>query len=789
MNRSTDPLLAPPEPEPIAPATTAAKPNSAPEDSAPNSTANASSATPNAPSAPSNATPHKPLRPATRRRQALWASLLGAGALGALGVALWTRSSPAPSTPPVVLSPSSTSPTSATASATASATKSAASIFGLPESDKPASDLPLFPGLKPGAPGKSSAAATGRADSAGSAQASPSGVLPNSGATPGAGAGGPSALGKPGGSVVPGPVQAAFARAVEAQKAGRVEEAVRDYREVLRLKPDAVEARANLAILFAGQKQPEKAVEQLEAARKLAPRQPAILFQLAQARLQAKRPKEAVEPLQAVVKIDPKNPAPQLLLAQVLTQLGRTGPALQAWERLCALDPKNSGAALAAGAMALEGAKEPERAAKWLRKAVALAPSDAREPLLLGRALMAAKKPKEAAAVLKRGFAQFPQAIELGTLLADARVASNDMSGAIGALREVIKRVPEEEKNGAARGQLHIALARMLAGQKKFAPAQAALSEAAQLLPRDADVRGLSVDVALKAGDWDTATRSLDEMISLDSKRFPARLLVAREAARRKQLAVADAQYARYLAQKRDDAGAVAERAVVLEKMGRTDDADAQWKRAVVLLPDNPLPALQRARALHQARREKQALEAYRFVLQNWSSDPNALLATAELEMKLGQPARATGRWRALIKVRPSFEPAYASLLEASRQVDQMPSALGFLKQQVSRNAERPALYEAVLNVHARLGRAGEGRAWVANISRLYPSARAPRQALAEFARRFPSLAREGAPPAAAPRASPKTTPNDASATPIESPATPAKSGAGDAASTSKSAP
>ncbi len=672
-----------------------------------------------------------PSKPPLKRRQTLWAALLGAGVVGAVGVGLWTHAQQTSNTKAPLLRATLGSGTPAGSS------PSISSLFGATDSSSaPAATAPLFPGLgQLGGSGKGSATTQGKP--------SPFGVP---GRTPGAEA-----------KLSPA-VQAAFASALAAQKAGHIDEAVQHYREVLQLKPNAVEAHANLAVLFAGQKQPERAIVQLEEARKLVPHEPTILFQLAQAQLQAKKPEQAVEPLQAVIKLDPKNATSQLLLAQVLSQLGRPTQALAAWERLCELDPKNSAAALAAGTMALEGTKQPERAIKWLRKAVALPPADPREPLLLGRALMAEHKPQQAAAALKQGFDQFPQTFELGTMLADARVASGDLNGAEGALREVIKRMPESQGKGVPSGQLHIALARMLATQRKFNPAQDELSEASRLLPHEADVKGLSVDMALRAGDWATVQKSLDEMISIDPKRFPARVLVARQAAGRKQLGQAEVQYAKYLAQRSDDTAIMAEHAVVLERLGRTDEADAQWKKAQILLPNSPVPGLQRARALQQAGRDERALDAYRFVLQNWPGDPNALLSAAQLEMKLDQPARAMARWRALIGVRPAFEPAYASLLEAARQVDQLPSALGFLKQQAARSPERGAIYEAVLNVHARIGQAREGRAWVSNMARLFPSARAPKRALAEFARRFPSLARDDIKPAPT-ATTPRTTP------------------------------
>jgi tetratricopeptide (TPR) repeat protein len=548
---------------------------------------------------------------------------------------------------------------------------------------------------------------------------------------------------------VPPLVQQLFAQAVEAQKNKRADEAAEKYRAVLRLKPDVMEARLNLAILFAEQKQWDRAVEQFRIARKSAPRNPAIAFELARALLQARKPAQAVEPLRAVTRLDPKSPAPQLLLAQVLSELKRPRPALEAWERLARMDPKNSSVALAAGAMALEGTKEPARAARWLRRAVALAPADPREPLLLGRALLASKQPKEAAQVLRAGFAQFPKATEIGTMLVDARIAAGDVAGATGALRQVIARVPESQGGGVPAGQLRVSLARLLATQKKWAPALVEMDQAARLLPREADVRGLAVDIALRGAQWDAVGRNLDAMIALDAKRLPARLLVARNFAARKRLDAADEQYEKYLRAKPADAQVVAERAVLLEKMGRPDEADKQWKRAQALLPDNPLPGLQRGRALRDAGRDKAALDAFRYVLQNWPGDPNALFEAARLEVKLGQHARAVARWKALIDRKPDFVPAYALLLESARQADQLPSALGFLKQQAARNPEREPLYEAVLNLHARQNRAREGRAWVANLSRLHPRARAPRRALSTFARRFPSLARDEAPGAA----------------------------------------
>ena len=563
-----------------------------------------------------------------------------------------------------------------------------------------------------------------------------------------------------------------FERAVAAQKAGNTAEALKWYRAVLQKQPQALEARTNMAILFAQNKQPAKAIEQLEAARKLAPENPAINWQMAQLQLGAQQPAKALAPLRAVLKADPKNVPAHVLQAQILTQMKRFSEAYEAWQSVAEMTPKDGQAAFAAGSIALQELKKPKDAEKWLRRANDLPPNNPRAPLALAQALLAQKKAESAARVLAPAAKKYPETIELGTMLSDARAASGDLKGAASALRTVIDKVPK--KSGEPYGQLRWQMGRLLAGQKQWKGAQSELQAAAKELPKNADLRGALAEVALQAGDKKTGIASLKTLLELDPKRVSAHVVLAQVLAQDGDFKSADEQYRKYLQAKPGDAAIVAERAVVLEKLGRTDDALKLWTRAQQLLPDNPLPALQRGRVLRAAKRDKEALQAFRHVLQVKPDEPRALLNAAEIETQSGQYTSAVARWKALIAQEPDYEAAYGNLMESARNdkssAQSLETAANFLKAQLAKNPARPAAYRAILNSYQKAGRGKEGRAFVDNLARLFPKAKAPREALAAYDRQSKNAAPSSTPKSSTPTPAltiapptPKITPGAAS--------------------------
>ena len=194
---------------------------------------------------------------------------------------------------------------------------------------------------------------------------------------------------------------------------------------------------------------------------------------------------------------------------------------------------------------------------------------------------------------------------------------------------------------------------------------------------------------------------------------------------------------------------------------GATDDALKLWTRAQQLLPDNPLPALQRGRVLRAAKRDKEALQAFRQVLQVKPDEPRALLNAAEIETQSGQYTSAVARWKALIAQEPDYEAAYGNLMESARNdrsnQQSLETAANFLKAQLAKNPSRPAAYRAILNSYQKAGRGKEGRAFVDNLARLFPKAKAPREALAAYDRQSKAAAPSSTPKSSTPKSSTPT--------------------------------
>jgi len=532
------------------------------------------------------------------------------------------------------------------------------------------------------------------------------------------------------------PLEAAFNRAVDAQKAGRNEEALSAYRDVLALKPDLVPARVNLALLLLQMKRPSEALPELQAARKLDPKNPSLPWQIAQILVELKRPREAIEPLRTVVALAPKNPQGRAVLAQLLASVGRPAAALEQWKALSALTPDQPDAAFAAGSLAAS-LKRFGEAETFLRRAQKISDkTDSKDPrptLQLARVLADRGKTREAESLLSGGTARFPQVVEMGTLLSDVRLARGDKEGAIRALKNVLPQVPASVQKGQPRGRLYVALGRLLGQSKRWNEAAGALSSASSLLPREPDVHALWGEALLQSGDKKGAAAQLGRALQLAPSRNDLRLPLARTLTATGQLPQATIEYSKLLQMQPNNPGWLAEQAEVLERRKKYEAALSNWRRIERALPENPLPILQSARLLRGLKRDRESLSKFRQTLQLTPNQPDALLGAAQLEEKLGQDARALPHWRSLVQVRPAYLPAYNSLMKNAAKRRQTTATANFLKPILSRHPENPVAFDALLRAFDQEDKPEDGRAYVEHFIKKFPNAVAPRRALDAF--------------------------------------------------------
>jgi tetratricopeptide (TPR) repeat protein len=125
-----------------------------------------------------------------------------------------------------------------------------------------------------------------------------------------------------------GEVAAKFARAVELQKQGALEEAAAVYRDVLKAKPDYAEVHANLGAVLARLGQYEESVKSYETALKFAPQFTPIWMNLGIAHYRAGQFARAVPAFEKFLAAQPDNAQAHQLLGICLVEIGKEAEAL-----------------------------------------------------------------------------------------------------------------------------------------------------------------------------------------------------------------------------------------------------------------------------------------------------------------------------------------------------------------------------------------------------------------------------------------------------------------------------
>lgn len=127
-------------------------------------------------------------------------------------------------------------------------------------------------------------------------------------------------------------VAAQFQRAVTLQQEGKLAEAADEYRALLKLKPDYMEAHANLGVVLARLGKYEEAVASYEAALRLSPQTTPLLLNLGIAHYRAGQFAKAIESFDKLLQIKPDLVQARQLYGLSLSALGRDEEALRQLE-------------------------------------------------------------------------------------------------------------------------------------------------------------------------------------------------------------------------------------------------------------------------------------------------------------------------------------------------------------------------------------------------------------------------------------------------------------------------
>ena len=529
--------------------------------------------------------------------------------------------------------------------------------------------------------------------------------------------------------------QRAFEAGSAALRAGDKKKAATQFAQAVRLAPDNLPSRLNLAGVYLDLKQSARAVPHLREVVRRDPNNAAVQFTLARALLADKKLDEALPYLKKTVQLAPRERQARVILAQVQFDRKQPQESYKLWSALAQENPKDIEAQMQAAALAGDVLKRPADAEKWLRRAVSAAPREPQPALMLGQVLLARKDARGAAAVLTQAAQSNPDSFAIYPLLADARTAAGDTKGAASALQSAISKLPsgktEAQKTEikATEGALRLALGRTLGASKQTKEARAQFEKAAILLPRDPQPRALGAIAALQLKDNAGAIAGFKSALALDPKRLDDRKTLAQLLAQNKNWKEADAQFALYNGAKAGDAEALLQWASVAAQLKDPKKQAQVLSKAVVFAPKNAAAWTQLALAQRESGDKKGALTSFKKLDQIKPDDADVLYETARLQSDLGDNAAAYDNYKTVISARPQATQAYTALLQAADKAGQGVGARQFLVSQMAKK-ENLAAMKGVLDYYQSKNKTDEARAFLTDLVSRAPGQDGARTAL-----------------------------------------------------------
>jgi predicted O-linked N-acetylglucosamine transferase (SPINDLY family) len=333
----------------------------------------------------------------------------------------------------------------------------------------------------------------------------------------------------------PGEIDALWREAFGHHQAGRIDQAVKLYRSLLKDAPDHFDARHLLGVAALQQGRLDEAHREITAALALNPKDSAAHNNLGTTLMRQGRLPEARESFEAALKLRPGDPDANVNLATVLMRQGDPAAAVAPLRKAMAQRStpelrKQLGTTLIAAGDAAAAVRE-------LRLVTREQPGDAHALNQLGIALAHSGDTAAALKAYDQALALMPDetiACNRALLLADM----GRMAQARAALEELARKNPKS-------AAVHANLGALLRDQGDLPAARASLERALKLDAALAPARITLAMTLLDGADLDGAQRQLDELLDRDPAHAEGWMLRGRIGLARREFAAAESALAR----------------------------------------------------------------------------------------------------------------------------------------------------------------------------------------------------------------------------------------------------
>jgi tetratricopeptide (TPR) repeat protein len=224
---------------------------------------------------------------------------------------------------------------------------------------------------------------------------------------------------------------------------GRLDEAIRQYREALQIKPDDAQALNNIANALLARGKPDEAISRYQNALRIKPDYAAAHYNLAIALEQKGRMDEAVVQYKDALQIKPDDAPAQFSLATVLRQQGRADEAKLHYQQVRQIDPGFEEGLYNLGNELRQKGKVDEAIARY-QEALQIDPGYAEAHINLGSALLQAGRLDEAITHLQQALQINPGLAKAHNNLGNAFLQKGNAAEAIAQFQQAMQLEPDD---------------------------------------------------------------------------------------------------------------------------------------------------------------------------------------------------------------------------------------------------------------------------------------------------------------------------------------------------------
>jgi putative PEP-CTERM system TPR-repeat lipoprotein len=492
------------------------------------------------------------------------------------------------------------------------------------------------------------------------------------------------------------------------------EDAIRTQERIVAIKPDSMPARLGLISNLIRLGQLDKAAEQLDALKKIAPRDPRTMYSEALIAYVRRNMPAAREAIERVVQTNPEHLPSRYLSALIYYQLGSYAAAEDALRAVLAKAPNNDSVRRILAATYLKRGRATQ-ALETLEPSLARVPNDGDVLRTMGEIHFALNNLPKSTEYFERANALDKGNTASRVRLAQVRLATGDSGRALADLENLATAEPKRNEPDLALINAHISRREY----DKALAAATALEAKQPASPVGPNAKGV---VYMVKRDFPKARASFERALAIEPEYSPALQNLARVDVAQRDFAGARKRYEQMLAKDPKSETALLALAELLA-ISRAPPADIR-------------AALQRAIAANPtSARSRLALISYNSQVRDW---PAAIAAAQAAQAALpdnaqivemlgatqqlaGETNQALATLRRAAEMQPENPAPLLRLADAQIKAKDYDGATATLRNAVAVRPDNSALWTVLAGVYVDAGRADAGIAEARKIQRERP--------------------------------------------------------------------